>query len=122
MSLEMLFDHTCDIYHLQKGTGTPGYGLPESPSFCYSDIPDISEQSCHFSVSSQGDSVTVQKKPMNQMNAKIKLTLPIGTEIYFYDKIVDRGTGLEYTAERPVNVRNHHIFVYIKRTEEQKPL
>jgi hypothetical protein len=56
------------------------------------------------------------------MDAKIKLTLPAGTDVQLNDKIVDCATGLEYTAEQPVNVRGHHTFVYIKKTEGQKAL
>ena len=56
------------------------------------------------------------------MEAKTKLTLPIGTDVRINDKIVDCATRLEYTAEQPVNVRNHHIFVYIKRNTGQEAL
>ena len=38
------------------------------------------------------------------------------------DKIVDCATGLEYTAEQPVNVRDHHLFAYIKRKNGQEAL
>lgn len=27
-----------------------------------------------------------------------------------------------YTAEQPINIRGHHVFVYIKRTGGQKAL
>jgi hypothetical protein len=56
------------------------------------------------------------------MEARIKLTLPLGVDIRTNDKIVHRETGLEYTAENPINVRNHHLFVYIKKIEGQKAL
>jgi hypothetical protein len=56
------------------------------------------------------------------MDAKIKLTLPTGTDVRINDKIVDCSTGLEYTAEQPRDIRGHHIFVYIKKTGEQKAL
>ena len=48
--------------------------------------------------------------------------MSIGTDIRINDKVVDCETGLEYTAERPRNIRDHHIFVYIKRTKEQEAL
>lgn len=121
MSLEALLDHTCDIYHLTKGETTPGYGLPASPSFTYPDTPDIAGVTCHFGVRSQSVTVT-QEAPANVMDAKIKLTLPKGTDVRINDRIVDCTTGLEYTAEQPRNIRDHHIFVYIKRLEVQKPL
>ena len=121
MSLLMLLDHKCDIYHIVEEQASPGYGLACSPSFSYPDKPDISEQVCHFGVKSQSVSVT-QTAPANLMEAKIKLTLPAGTDVRLNDKIVDCTTGLEYTAEQPINIRGHHIFVIIKRTEEQKAL
>lgn len=121
MSLEALFDHKCDIYHIRKEGKSPGYGLAASPSFNYPDEPDIKEQECHFGVKSAAVTVT-QAVPTNLMDAKIKLTIPIGTDIRINDKIVNCDTGLEYTAEQPINVRNHHIFVYLKKTEGQKAL
>lgn len=121
MSLEALLDHTCDIYHIVEGEKSPGYGLPASPSFSYPAEPDISGQSCHFGVRSQSVTVT-QTTPANIMDAKIKLTLPTGTDIRLNDKIVDCATGLEYTAEQPRNIRGHHLFVYIKMKGEQGQL
>lgn len=121
MSLEALLDHTCDIYHIQKEGKSPGYGLAASPSFDYPEEPDIEGQACHFGVSTRNISIT-QTAPANLMDAKIKLTLPIGTDVRLNDKIVNCETKLEYTAEQPVNVRDHHIFVFIKREGAQQPL
>jgi len=121
MSLEALLNHTCDIYHLTKGEASPGYGLAASPSFSYPEKPDIAGQTCHFGVNSRNVTIT-QTAPANLMDAKIKLTLPIGTDVRLNDKIVDCATELAYTAEQPVNVRGHHLFVFIKRKEAQKPI
>ncbi|MDE7245002.1 MAG: YqbH/XkdH family protein [Oscillospiraceae bacterium] len=121
MSLEALLNHTCDIYHIKKEGKSPGYGLAASPSFSYPEEPDIAGQTCHFGIESRNVTVT-QTAPANLMDAKIKLTLPIGTDVRLNDKIIDCATGLAYTAEQPVNVRGHHLFVYIKREEAQKPL
>lgn len=121
MSLEALLNHTCDIYHITEATVSPGFNLPTSPEFRYPDEPDISGQICHFGIRSAAISIG-QAEPMNLMDAKIKLTLPLGTDIRLNDKIVDCNTGLEYTAERPVNVRNHHLFVYIKKNGEERYL
>lgn len=121
MSLEDFFDHKCDIYHIKEGQASPGYGLAASPSFSYPEEPDIKEQDCHFGVRSQSVTVT-QTAPANLMDAKIKLTLPVGTDVRLNDKIVNCATGFEYTAELPLNIRGHHIFVYIKRTGGQKAL
>lgn len=121
MSLENLLNHTCDIYHIKEGEKSPGYGLPSSPSFSYLEEPDISGQSCHFGVRSASITVT-QTAPANLMDAKIKLTLPIGTDVRLNDKIVDCATGMEYTAEQPINVRDHHLFVYIKKIDKERHL
>lgn len=121
MSLEALLNHTCDIYHVKKEDKSPGYGLAVSPSFSYPQEPDIAGQVCHFSVKSRNVTIT-QTAPANLMDAKIKLTLPIGTDVRLNDKIIDCASGLMYTAEQPVNVRGHHLFVYIKREEAQNPL
>lgn len=121
MSLEALLNHTCDIYHIKKGGKSPGYGLAASPSFDYPEEPDIKGQTCHFSVKTHNATIT-QTAPANLLESKIKLTLPIGTDVRLNDKIVECATGLEYTAEQPVNVRDHHIFVYIKRNKGQEAL
>lgn len=121
MSLENLLNHKCNIYHIEEGASSPGYSLPSSPSFTYPEEPDISEQSCHFGVKSRAVTI-IQTAPANLMDAKIKLTLPIGTDVRLNDKIVDCETGLEYTAEQPVNVRGHHLFVYVKKIGEERHL
>lgn len=121
MAFEDFLDHHCDIYHDREAQETPGWGLPASPSFSYPDEPDIRGQECHFGVKSQSVTI-VQTAPANLMDAKIKLTLPTGTDVRRNDKIVDCTTGLEYTAEQPVNIRGHHVFVYIKRAGGQKAL
>lgn len=120
MSLEKLLNHICDIYHICRQDTSIGYGLATSPSFYYKEQPDISSQICHFGVNSQ-TSIT-QTAPVNMMESKIKLTLPTEVDIRINDKIIDCMTGLEYTAEQPINVRNHHIFVYIKKIGEEKML
>lgn len=121
MSLESLLDHTCDIYHVIEEGKSPGFSLPASPSFSYPKEPDISGVTCHFAVRSSTVTVT-QTEPANLMDAKIKLTLPLGTDIRLNDKIVNCDTGIEYTAEQPRNVRNHHLFVYIKTIGEERHL
>lgn len=121
MAFEDFLNHRCDIYHNREEQTSPGYGLAASPSFHYPEDPDIREQKCHFGVKTRNVTIT-QTASANLMDAKIKLALPMGTDIRINDKIVDCATGLEYTAEQPVNVRNHHIFVYVKRTGGQKAL
>ena len=121
MSIEAFFDHTCDIYHLSKEQASPGFKLPASPSFAYPEEPSEAAIPCHFAVKS-ASVTTTQEDPANMMDARIKLTLPVGTDIRINDKIVWRDTGLEYTAELPRNVRNHHKFVFVKRTQHQRPM
>lgn len=121
MSIESFFDHRCDIYHLKENAANIGYNLPSSPAFEYPEEADEASVPCHFAVKSF--SYTIQQtQPANEYDAKIKLTLPIGTDIRRNDKIVELSTGLEYTAEQPRNVRGHHLFVFVKRTDAQKPL
>lgn len=115
------FDHKCSIFHLQSAPKSPGYGLPSSPAFSYPDVPDEVEIPCHFAVKSATVTVT-QNEPANLLDAKIKLTLPAGTDIRLNDKIVWLDNGTEYTAELPRNIRNHHMFAYVKRTDPQRPL
>lgn len=121
MAFEDLLDHLCDIYHNREEQKTPGWGLPASPSFSYPEEPDISEQKCHFGVKSQSVTIT-QTAPANLMDARIKLTFPAGTDVRLGDKIVDCATGLAYTAEQPIDIRGHHVFVHIKRIGGQKAL
>ena len=115
------FDHKCNIFHLQSAGKSPGFGLPSSPSFSYPSAPDVEEVSCHFAVKSASVTVT-QTEPANLLEAKIKLTLPAGTDIRINDKIVWLDNGTEYTAELPRNVRGHHMFAFVKRIDSQKPL
>lgn len=119
--IEDFFNHKCDIYHIVENKKSPGFGLPDSPTFCYPDEPDIKEIECHFGVKSSNITI-VQKEPYNAMDARIKLTLPSGTDIRLNDKIVDCETGFEYTASVPKNIRGHHMTVFIQRTERQKPI
>lgn len=121
MAFEDFFNHTCDIYHIKKGGKSPGYGLASSPSFEYPAEPDIKKQKCHFGVKSASVTIT-QTAPANLMDAKIKLMLPIGTDVRLNDKIVNCDTRMEYTAEQPVDVHGHHLFVYIKAIGGQRPL
>lgn len=119
--LNDFFDHTCNIYHLQETAATPGYNLPTSPAFSYPSKADEEGIPCHFGVKAATVTAT-QTEPANMLDAKIKLTLPVGTDIRLNDRIVWTETGLHFTAELPRNIRGHHKFVYIKRVETQRPL
>ena len=119
--IEDFFNHRCDIYHIIEEGASPGYKLPSSPSFSYPNEPDLSEVECHFCVKTNTVNI-VQGEPAAAMDARIKLVLPIGTDIRLNDRIVNCDTRYEYTAEITQNIQNHHIYVYIKRTERQRPL
>ena len=122
MSFEQLLNHKCDIYHLRKEGKSPGYGLPEADAFDYPEEPDVCSLKCHFNV--KGDSISlIQREPNNDLTERIKLNLPIGTDIRILDKVTDCGTGLSYTViAPPKNIRNHHVIAHVERRKEQKPL
>jgi hypothetical protein len=116
-----MLNHRCDIYHIQRTDASPGYNLPGSPLFSYPDAPDIARVACHFNVKSGSRSI-VQNEPQADYEAKIKLVYPLGVDIRLNDKIVDCGTGYEYTADIPVKIRNHHEYVMLRRTKNQEAL
>lgn len=122
MAFDSLLDHTCDIYHVRKTSKSPGYGLPSSPSFSYDEEPDLAAVPCHFSTKTGtvGGITVIQREPHASFEAKMKLVLPLGTDVRLNDKIV--GLGYEYTAEIPRTVRNHHVIVMLHRTDAQEPL
>ena len=41
MAFEQFLNDLCDIYHVQKDTGSPGYGLNKQPTFSYPAEPDV---------------------------------------------------------------------------------
>ncbi|MBE6845038.1 MAG: DUF3599 family protein [Ruminococcus sp.] len=121
MAFEELLNHKCNIYHLRKTEKSVGYGLKPSLNFSYPEEPDEKDVTCHFGIESFEASVK-QEQPQNVLREKIKLMLPFDTDIQINDKVIDCDSKFEYTAEKPVKVRNHHIYVYIKRTKEQEAL
>lgn len=121
MGLLELLNHTCDIYHIQTTKTSPGYNLPAAVSFSYNKHADIVSQICHFGIKGSNATI-VQLEPQANYEAKIKLTLPIGTDVRLNDKIIDCSNGYEYTAEIPRNIRNHHITVLLHRTKQQEAL
>lgn len=121
MAIEDFYDHTCDIFHAVKSEKSPGYGLPGAPLFDYGSTPDITGQPCHFHVSGFSPSFA-EMEPNTNMTVTEKLSLPTGTDVRLNDKIIDRTTGVEYTAGIPRNIRGHHIAVQLHRREVQKAL
>lgn len=121
MSFEAMLNHVCDIYHIQKTRASPGYGLLGSPKFSYPESPDEKNVKCHFCVKS-GSRAIIQTEPQAKYQAQIKLVLPLDTDVRLNDKIVDKTTGYEYTADIPMRVQNHHLFVMIRRRSEQEAI
>jgi hypothetical protein len=124
MSFSAMLNHKCDVYHIVKTDKSPGYGLPSSPSFSYPETPDIQDLPCHFNIKSGGllTNSIQQTEPYAVLDGSIKLVLPFGSDIRLNDKIINRENGLEYTAGVPVNVRGHHMYVMLRRTDEQQPI
>lgn len=118
MSFEELLNNKCDIYHMKKSESDKGFGI-KGASYNYSDKPDLSSVPCHFNVGDDSASMQ-QTEDANEYTAVGKLQLPLGTEVYVNDKIVDLENGLSYTAEIPRNIRNHHMIVTIQRKGKVK--
>lgn len=119
MAIEDFFDDKCNIYHVVDVGTNPGYGLAASTKHDYKDIPDIPEAACHFAVKSS-NLIVIQGSPQKSLDGRVKLTLPVGTDIHINDKVVSEGTGLSYIAELPRTIRNHHIAVYVNREDGVK--
>lgn len=116
MAWEDFLNHKCTIYHLQKDSGGLGYGVVDENIFCYPETAEEKDMGipCHFSVKS-GTYTVGQKEPLNEYGARMKLSLPFGTDIRINDKVVDLETGFMYIAELPREVQDHHMIVYVHR-------
>lgn len=114
MAIEDFFNHTCNIYHIQSKNVDYGYGINNTENY-YSDMPDLEEIPCHFYIKTTEQ--LVYNKPQPQVTTRMKLALPIGTDIRPFDKVVNNVTGIEYRAEMPHNIRDHHIMVYLLRQD-----
>lgn len=123
MAIEDFLNHKCNIFHLVTSQSSPGYGFEnaQDKTFSYSSTPDEEDIDCHFHTKSNSATLE-QNEPNNNLVIVRKLTLPIGTDIRMNDKVVECESGLEYTARKPLNIRDHHISVTIYRTERQKPI
>lgn len=108
-NFERLLNHKCDIYHYQAKEVSKGYGL-SSIQDGYPDTPDIKSINCHFHAETLN---VAQGEPHQDITARRKVDFPIGTDIRLNDKVVYE--GISYYAELPVNVREHHISVYLQR-------
>lgn len=116
MAWEDFLNHTCTIYHAEEKSGDLGYGVTDENIYSYPDAAEEKDRDipCHFSIKSGNYTVT-QEEPLNEYAARIKLSLPIGTDIRINDKVISGVTGFSYIAELPRNIQNHHIIVYVHR-------
>ena len=112
MAFEDLLDHRCDIYHMVKEEKDMGFAI-KLTGFSYPEAPDVEDVECHFNVNA--NATLTQTESANEFIYSGKLQLPAGTDVRVNDKIVDKNTGLAYTAEIPHNIRDHHIMVNIQR-------
>ncbi|MDD3029767.1 MAG: DUF3599 family protein [Alphaproteobacteria bacterium] len=124
MAFEDFLNHTCDIYHVQGTAKSPGFGLTAAKDYKYPETPDIANAPCHFAQGGSGGTVNTvqQREPNRTFEERIKLVLPVDTDIRVNDKIIDHRTGYVYTAEIPRTVRTHHIYVFVNRDGSEASL
>lgn len=112
MAFEELLDHKCAIYHMATQKTGMGFGI-ETDSFVYADEPDLPLVPCHFNVGDMG--TLEQTEDAKEYTVVGKVNFPIGTDVRINDKIVDLSNGMEYYAELPRPVRDHHVIVRVQR-------
>lgn len=116
MAFKDFLNHTCSIYHVKKNSGDLGYGIEDGNVFSYPEVPEEKDTDvpCHFHVKS-GTYQIQQQEPQNEYSARVKLCLPVDTDIRVNDKVVSGVTGYSYIAEIPRRIRNHHLVVFVNR-------
>lgn len=114
MAWEDFFNHRCDIYHAEESAEELGFGITNEHKFVYPKIAQETEVRCHFHLKT-GNAQVKQDAALNEYSARMKLSLPIDTDIRVNDRVIDSETGYSYIAEIPRRVQNHHIIVYIYR-------
>ena len=112
MAIEDFFEQRCSIYHLEKIVVDMGYGIT-SIKYGYPEVPNIENVPCHFNV--EASASLNQTEVANEYLYTGKLQLPVGTDVRVNDKIIESSTGLEYYAQVPRTVRNHHTIVMVQR-------
>lgn len=111
-------DEKCDIFHLVEKEKKAGYGIKAGTVMEPESEPSEREVPCHFHKKQDNYLRTDQEEPHRKLTGQRKLTLPIGTDIRINDIIRDCENGLLYRAEKPENIRGHHIVVIIRREED----
>lgn len=89
-----------------------GFGITQE-DYGYPDTPDLENVPCHFNVEAYAN--LEQTEVENEYIYTGKLQLPLGTDVRINDKIIDVSTGLEYYAQVPRTIRNHHVAVMVQR-------
>lgn len=118
---EDFMNDRCDIYHLRSGENEEGYGI-RTPTAHYPDEPDESDVPCHFNRAGAWEGLT-ESPPYRMYPGATKLQLPLYVDVRQNDRIVDRETGIEYTASVPRVVgRRHHRAVRVNRMPIQERL
>lgn len=110
MSFKKLLTDRCDIYHLQETTDSPGYGLPGEIRYEYNNDPDLTNVPCYFNEKSQ--SIT-QGDPGAEIVHSFKVSFAVNADVRLNDKVIF--DGIEYTAQIPKKIKNHHIEVTVTR-------
>ncbi|TFF43615.1 DUF3599 family protein [Bacillus thuringiensis] len=123
MSLQGMFVHECDIYHLQKETKPGKYGQPGEEVYSYKDNPDIAEQSCYFAENVAIARPTAIQSVPNQLNEQhTRVLFMPGTDIKHNDKAVKKNTDVVYYIRNPfpvINPRTGEV-THIKAIAERK--
>ena len=113
----------CDIYHLQTGEVSVGYGISAATaSHSYPDEPDLTDVPCHFNRHGIFEGLG-ESAPARMYYGATKVQFPKGTDVRVNDRIVDKVTGVQYTISIPYMVgRNHHIAAQVSRMTQESRL
>ena len=106
MSFRSMLTDKCNIYHLQESSVSSGYGLPGDTEYIYPDAPDALDVPCKFTEKSQS---IVQGEPGNEIVHSFNVIFLPGVDVRLNDKLV--WNGMEFKAQIPRRIRNHHIEV-----------
>lgn len=125
MSLQGMFVHECDIYHLQKEQKLGSYGQPGEWVYSYKETPDIADQNCYFVENDATDALTTIQSAPNQLNnEQIKVLFMPGTDVKHNDKVIKKNTNVTYYIRNPFPVvhpltgESYHIKAIAERKTE----
>ena len=114
MSYAKLLIHRCDIYHLQKKTGSGDFGIPGADldeSYSYNDFPDQSGVRCYFTERNQS---IVQSEPNPTVFQSFLIHFMPSVDVRVNDKVIWNDT--EFKLQIPRKIKNHHIEVVAVRS------